>query len=523
MDVRLNNLKQDFTHIVDLKNENIKTFGILSDKIKKLKDFYADFIKNNKNNLFMFGLDSFHFQGKLIDIEHDDMHRLFDAIINRMYCEYYKLCKIIVDYIQKNISDKKILELTLMNMNFPVYRDLEPFKKYDFELIQNLHENLLVLLQAIYGYFLNKEHELKSHQMKNSIGLNIDNFVYTFQYNNIVIREKLTLFVTYIEFFHKLHTKYLKRFTTKLQLMFSQITNDIKFEDTVQMNKTRRNSMLLTLQSDNIDGSLMTELQESMDKDNIIELNIDEIPEQKTDMESPLVEPVIEPFVIEEPIIKEPILEAPIVEEPIVEEPIIEEPIIVEEPVLEAPIIVEEPIVEEPVLEAPILEAPIIEEPIIEEPIVEEPIVEESIIEEPVLEVQEEHPIELPMEEPIELPMEEPIIEESIKEEAVIEKTEEWFYLQREDQVIKSEPVEQKKPEPVKPVEQKKPVLAKPVEQKKPVLAKPVEQQKPVPAKPLEQKKPEPAKSIKLTVLAKPVEQKKQEPVKSDNKPPVKK
>jgi len=402
MDVRLNNLKQNFTQIVDLKNENIKTFGILSDKIKKLKDFYADFIKNNKNNLFMFGLDSFHFQGKLIDIEHDDMHRLFDAIINRMYCEYYKLCKIIVDYIQKNISDKKILELTLMNINFPVYRDLEPFKKYEFELIQNLHENLLVLLQAIYGYFLNKEHELKIHQMKNSIGLNIDNFVSTFQYNNIVIREKLTLFVTYIEFFHKLHIKYLKRFTTKLQLMFSQITNDIKFEDTVQMNKTRRNSMLLTLQSDNIDGSLMTELQESMD--NGIELMIDE---QKKEIQTLQEEPVKQQTA---QILVEPVLEVPII--------------------IEKPVVIKEPIVEEPIVEKSVLEVPVLEEPIVDEPIVEEPIVEEPVLEEPM-----EPPIELPVLEV----QEEPIKETHSLEETIAVKTEEWFYLQQENQVINTE------------------------------------------------------------------------------------
>ena len=283
MDIRLNNLKQDFTKIVDIKNENVKTFITLSEKIKKLKEFYADFIKNNKQNLFMFGLDSFHFQGKLIDIEYDDMHRLFDAIINRMYCEYYKLCKIIIEYIHKNISEKKVLELTTMNSNFPVYKDLEPFKKYDFDHIQNLHENILVLLQAVYGYLLNKEHELKIHQMKNNIGLNIDNFVYTFQYNNIVIREKLSLYITYIEFFHRLHNKYLKRFTTKLQLMFSQITHDIKFDDTVQMNKTRRKSMMETLESDNIDETLMTDLKSTMGPiifSDDVNFLIDEIPEE---------------------------------------------------------------------------------------------------------------------------------------------------------------------------------------------------------------------------------------------------
>lgn len=280
MDTRLNNLKLAFTQIIDLKNENVKTFATLADKMKKLKEFYADFIKNNKNNLFMFGLDSFHFQEKIIDIEHEDMQRLFDAIVNRMYCEYYKLCKIIVDYIQKNVPDKKTVELTTMNMNFPIYKDLEPFKKYDFDNIQNLHENLLVLLQGIYGYYLNKEHELKNHQIKNSIGLNIDNFVNTFQFNNVIVREKLTLFITYLEFFHKLHTKYLKRFTTKLQLMVSQVTNDIKFEDTVEMNKTRRNSMMMTLENDNIDVSLMSELKQSMEGDDPITINVDEIPQK---------------------------------------------------------------------------------------------------------------------------------------------------------------------------------------------------------------------------------------------------
>lgn len=296
MDTRLNNLKLAFTQIVDFKNENVKTFATLADKMKKLKEFYADFIKNNKNNLFMFGLDSFHFQEKIIDIEHEDMQRLFDAIVNRMYCEYYKLCKIIVDYIQKNVPDKKTVELTSMNMNFPIYKDLEPFKKYDFDNIQNLHENLLVLLQGIYGYYLNKEHELKNHQIKNSIGLNIDNFVNTFQFNNVIIREKLTLFITYLEFFHKLHTKYLKRFTTKLQLMVSQVTNDIKFEDTVEMNKTRRNSMMMTLENDNIDVSLISELKESMDGGDTITINVDEIPQK--------IDALVETTVVEESVVE---------------------------------------------------------------------------------------------------------------------------------------------------------------------------------------------------------------------------
>ena len=131
MDARINELKINFTKILDLKNENVKTFSILEAKICKLKDFYSEFVKTNKNNLFIFGLDSFHFQGKLIDIEYEDIQRLYSAITNRIYCEYFKLYKIIVQYILDNVIEQKIIDLVHVNNNYPIYKDLEPFKKYD--------------------------------------------------------------------------------------------------------------------------------------------------------------------------------------------------------------------------------------------------------------------------------------------------------------------------------------------------------------------------------------------------------
>lgn len=265
MDKRINDLKIDFTKVVDLKNENIKMFDTLDLKIKNLKSIYSEFIKNNKQHLFIFGLDSFHFQGKLIDIEYDDMKRLYYAITNRIYCEYFKLYKIVVDYITDSVyDDKKILDLVKLNNNYPVYKDLEPFKHYDFEVIQSVHETIIGLLLAIYNYLSHKEHDLKLHQEKNATGLNIDNFIQTFNFNNLVLREKLTLFITYIEFFHKLHTKYFKRFTTKMQLFISQINHDIKFEDSVELNKTKRKSMLDNFANDNLDKNILKDLQNSI-------------------------------------------------------------------------------------------------------------------------------------------------------------------------------------------------------------------------------------------------------------------
>ena len=267
MDTRINELKINFTKILDLKNENVKTFGILEAKICKLKEFYSEFVKNNKNNLFIFGLDSFHFQGKLIDIEYEDIQRLYSAITNRIYCEYFKLYKIIVQYILDNIIEQKIIDLVHVNNSYPIYKDLEPFKKYDFEVIQSIHEFIIILLNSINGFLMNKEHDLKRHQLKNNIGLNIDNFVNTFQFNNVMLREQLILFISYIEFFHKLHLKYLTRFTTKMHIFFSQITNDIKFEDTSKMNKMKRASILETFDNENMDNDVIIELKNSISGD----------------------------------------------------------------------------------------------------------------------------------------------------------------------------------------------------------------------------------------------------------------
>lgn len=264
MEERLSNLKTDFIKIVEARDNNITIFEILHSRVLKIKENYSEFIKNNKEQLFIFTLDSFHFQGKLIDIEYEDMKRLFYCIMNRMYCEYYKLYKIIITYIYENVSDKKVIELTNINNKYPDYKDLEPFKQYDFKHIQEIHENIIVILNAINGYLLNKEHDLRIYQNKNNIGFNIDNFVNTFNFNNVIMREKVTLFITYMEFFHKMHNKYLTRFTTKIQLMLSQINHDIKF-DNPQDEKMNHKNVIKKLKEDNIDKHIIKELKFSID------------------------------------------------------------------------------------------------------------------------------------------------------------------------------------------------------------------------------------------------------------------
>jgi len=234
MEFQISNLKNEFNNITLIRSKIINVFETLRSKSDKLKILYSEFIKQNNSQLFVFGLDSFHFQSKLIDLEYDDMQRIFIYINNRMYCEYFKLYKLISSYVLENFNDKKILEIVKSN-NFPVYKDLEPFNDYKFETIIEIHDNILILLNSIVGIVNNRENELSLHKSKLLIGLNIDNFIYSFNYEIILMREKVNLFLYCIDFFHKLHAKYLKRFSNKIQLMVNHINSDIHFEDNMEL------------------------------------------------------------------------------------------------------------------------------------------------------------------------------------------------------------------------------------------------------------------------------------------------
>lgn len=231
MEQQINELKRTFHKIVGLKNENDKKMAMLDSKTKHLKNIYNDFIKYNNEILCVFSLDSLHFQSKVIDIEYDDMKRLFSCILNRMYCEFFKLYKIITEYIKTSITDKKIKELLNIHNQYPVYKDLEPYKVYEFETIESIHAVVLELLVSLINLYLTKEDELKKYQNKNKVGFNIDNFVNTIMFNNIMLREKIHLFINYLTFFHKLQIKYLTRYTHKLELVISQLDSDIDFEE----------------------------------------------------------------------------------------------------------------------------------------------------------------------------------------------------------------------------------------------------------------------------------------------------
>jgi len=285
MEEQISELKKTFTNLIDVRAEVHATFVGLNNIVSKLNNIYSDFIQKNNDNVLIFGLDSLRFQSKLIGIEYEDMKRLFHAINNRMYCEYYKLYKIIMSYIIDNVSDVKIVDMVKSDVYvFPIYKDLEPFKQYEFEVIQNIHETILTFLSTLCSHITSKQQDLKTHQNTNKSGLNIDNFVMSFNYNLVVMKEKVSLFINYVVFFHNSHMKLLNRFVAKVHLMMKHVKSDINLDS---ISKPKRKKILdNVLQSENGEQSILEpSMVEMNDNDDAYSTDVD----IKDELETPMV------------------------------------------------------------------------------------------------------------------------------------------------------------------------------------------------------------------------------------------
>ena len=65
-----------------------------------------------------------------------------------MYGSLYKLFYLIKVYINKTFStNKKICDIVNVDTDYPIYKDLEPYKDYDFEIIVRIHEKIIEIIK----------------------------------------------------------------------------------------------------------------------------------------------------------------------------------------------------------------------------------------------------------------------------------------------------------------------------------------------------------------------------------------
>ena len=380
-----------------IRVEMKEIYDKITNKKGEVYSNYLDYAEKNKRNNF-FGMDSLHFQNKLIDIEYESITKQYHFIDNRMYCDYYKLFGLITQFLKKNYSDN--FDNLLKNKHYPVYKDLEQNKVYDFNTMNDIHHDIIVLIKHLYEKVKNVKNEIENDKQKMFGGLKIANYVYNFIFSNTVTETNVKLFEEYLDSYHVDHTNVLNNLKETFLLMldhldppkpnppnstddsFINVQNDVEVEDIdvqepiVVLDEPVEVVNPITEPAELVEPVIKPIVEQVIEPivEQVIELiveQVDPIMEQVIEQVEPVIEPIVEQVI--EPV--DPIVEQVI--EPIVEQV---EPIV--EPVIEPIVEQVDPIVEpvEPIVEQV---EPIVEhvDPIVEQvdPIVEhvDPIVEQ--------------------------------------------------------------------------------------------------------------------------------------------------
>jgi len=242
---QIEKLKINFENIITLKREIAKIKHLVIEKLAHLKEVYNDLIKSNNKKIFMFCLDSFYFQYKTFAMEMENIDRFRVLMNNRMYCDYYKLFNIILNYIKENhaelsklIKNSRSNEESKIDMNdlelktFPVYKELEPFYEYKIEDIKDIHNNILHLINKLYTQYTENDDQIGHYNENQKVGFSISNFLNTLNYENNLLKEQVSLFVNYISFFHISQKKQINRLYLRMQDFYKEIENNININHT---------------------------------------------------------------------------------------------------------------------------------------------------------------------------------------------------------------------------------------------------------------------------------------------------
>lgn len=241
----------------------------LKKQLENLKCDHIMFTKTNKQKSFLFGLDPLYFQHTLLSAEYEHFNKHYSLIKNRMYCENYKLLKLMTLYINDHLIDKNSVKKpntlrefsdmankynpfkTVINKSltvndtldkfidklstivhgnkFTTYKENDPYANYDFTEIMRLYKINISIIDCLKDVAKKQKHSLTEYRTTHRVGFNINNFIVSFEHEVESLDRQICVFMEYIRFMNTTHSKNIIYLTTKIVDILAQIEQGVYF------------------------------------------------------------------------------------------------------------------------------------------------------------------------------------------------------------------------------------------------------------------------------------------------------
>jgi hypothetical protein len=221
----ISRLEGEFNEIIHLSTEIMNKKTALDEKLKQLKEQYNELVKHNSKKIFLFCLDSFYFQYKVLHVEMEQFHRMCALIHNRIYGDYYKLFNIILMQCKEN--NIQVPGLVRESEQFPIYKDLEPFLEYKIEDVIKIHADILAVINEVYMLYVSNQKNIHKHNDRIHAGFSITSFINTLSYENVLIKEQIGLYSNYMAFYHNSQKSYLTKLLIKMDGFIRDIEDEV--------------------------------------------------------------------------------------------------------------------------------------------------------------------------------------------------------------------------------------------------------------------------------------------------------
>lgn len=256
-------------NINSLKDKIKNTLEKINHKQELLQENLNLYISRDGEDNTHFGIDSFSFQIKIIDLEYQNMCRMNSFIKNRIYGSYYKLYndiyKFLINYHKEDCGI--LFNKVRKKEDYPVYQDLDPFFEYDQSHILNIHDDIILFLIKIWNIIKNNNLEIEEEKKKVNSGLNLDNYVGYNSFVNNNISNNLSFYVNVLSQYHHYHVTFLNNLYLKIELMWELLNKEIQISGSSQLKENselnKKISILENIENNNcvkedIDKSLET-------------------------------------------------------------------------------------------------------------------------------------------------------------------------------------------------------------------------------------------------------------------------